>query len=419
MTSGHRRHPRRRGWAAAASWAIPLVVCALGSTRDAWTAEPPSDSAPADAWPLVRGSLAGTGRSDAVLAPPLAEAWRRDFEKTAFGAVPVIAAGTIFIGDLDGTFHALALADGATRWSVKVENAGFPSAAAVSTDPTTPRVIVGDDVGMVRALDLGSGRVVWTHETGGEVSGGPTILPTLQGPRVLIGSQDASLTCLDLASGAVAWTHSIEDQIRCAPTVARTPDGDRIALAGCDGRLHVLDAADGKEVATVAIDGPTGTTPAAADGRVFFGTEGGSFYAIDYGKAEIAWRMGGAAGQAYRSSAAVAAGLAIVGSRSRSVEAFALGDGARTWRHPMRGRVDASPIGIHTAADGAARPAVVIADAAGTVALLDAASGETVWEFDAGGGFSAGAAAAAGRLVLAGDDGTVWCFRGAADAPRP
>ena len=28
-------------------------------------------------------------------------------------------------------------------------------------------------------------------------------------------------------------------------------------------------------------------------------------------------------------------------------------------------------------------------------------------------------AAAAGRLVLAGDDGTVWCFRGAADAPRP
>ena len=272
---------------------------------------------------------------------------------------------------------------------------------------------------MVRALDLGSGRVVWTHETGGEVSGGPTILPTLQGPRVLIGSQDASLTCLDLASGAVAWTHSIEDQIRCAPTVARTPDGDRIALAGCDGRLHVLDAADGKEVATVAIDGPTGTTPAAADGRVFFGTEGGSFYAIDYGKAEIAWRMGGAAGQAYRSSAAVAAGLAIVGSRSRSVEAFALGDGARTWRHPMRGRVDASPIVIHTAADGAGWPAVVIADAAGTVALLDAASGETVWEFDAGGGFSAGAAAAAGRLVLAGDDGTVWCFRGAADAPRP
>ncbi|HBB74714.1 MAG TPA: hypothetical protein DC048_09730, partial [Planctomycetaceae bacterium] len=135
MTSGHRRHPRRRGWAAAASRAILFVICALGSTRDAWTAEPPSDIAPADAWPLVRGSLTGTGRSDAVLAPPLAEAWRRDFEKTAFGAVPVIAAGTIFIGDLDGTFHALALADGATRWSVKVENAGFPSAAAVSTDP--------------------------------------------------------------------------------------------------------------------------------------------------------------------------------------------------------------------------------------------------------------------------------------------
>ncbi|MFM8538685.1 MAG: hypothetical protein ACKOES_11545, partial [Planctomycetaceae bacterium] len=75
-----------------------LVVCALGSTRDARTAESPSDSAPADAWPLARGSLAGTGRSDAVLAAPRAEAWGRAVEKNAFGAVPVIAAGPIFIG---------------------------------------------------------------------------------------------------------------------------------------------------------------------------------------------------------------------------------------------------------------------------------------------------------------------------------
>ena len=56
-------------------------------------------------------------------------------------------------------------------------------------------------------------------------------------------------------------------------------------------------------------------------------------------------------------------------------------------------------------------PAAVVADAAGKVAIIDAATGETLWEFDAGGGFSAGAAVAAGRVVLASDDGILWCFR--------
>ena len=378
-------------------------------------AEPAIDAAPADAWPMARGTLAGTGRSAAVLRLPLAEAWQRGFEKTAFGAVPVIAEGVIYLGDLDGTFHALALADGTTKWSFKAEAAGFPSAAAVSPDPAVPLVIVGDDTGVVRAFDKATGKVVWEHETDGEISGGPTLLPTAAGIRVLVGSQDASLSCLNLADGKPIWKHSIADQIRCSPVVARTAAGDRVFIAGCDGKLHVIDAATGTEQAAVPIDGPTGTTPAARDDRVFFGTEGGAFFAIDFVRAAAAWRATpAAAGQAYRSSAALADGLVIVGSRGRAVEAFTATDGKRGWRKPMRGRVDASPVVVGIAGSGAAdaepRPAAIIADAAGKIVVLDAATGEQRWEFDAGGGFGAGAAVAAGRVVIAADDGTVWCF---------
>ena len=394
---------------------LPCVLTLALVAGGAAAQEPTFDAAPADAWPLVRGSLAGTGRSAAVLALPLAEAWHRTFEKTAFGAVPVIADGTIYLGDLDGTFHALTLTDGATRWSFKAEAAGFPSAAAVSPAHGSALVIVGDDTGVVRAFDRGTGKVVWEYETEGEISGGPTILPTAAGDRVLVGSQDASLSCLDLADGTLVWKHSIADQIRCAPVVARTAAGDRVFIAGCDGKLHVIDAATGKEQAAVPIDGPTGTTPAVLGDRVFFGTEGGAFFAIDFVKAATVWRAApAAAGQAYRSSAALADGLAIVGSRRRAVEAFATADGARSWRRPMRGRVDASPVvvGITDPRRGAAdpRPAAIVADAAGKIMVLDATTGEPRWEFDAGGGFNAGAAVAAGRVVIASDDGTVWCF---------
>jgi outer membrane protein assembly factor BamB len=390
------------------------MLFALAVAAPARGADP--DAAPADAWPMARGSLAGTGRSAATLRLPLAEAWRRDFDATAFAAVPVIDAGTVYLGDLDGTFHALELATGQTRWTRRIEDAGFPSAAAVTGDPALP-LVVGDDAGIVRGLDRATGETRWEYATEGEISGGPTILPADDGPRVLVGSQDASLSCLDLATGTMLWKHSIADQIRCGPTVARTPAGDRIFLAGCDGRLHVIDAATGGETAAIEIGGPTGTTPAVSGSLVLFGTEGGTFFAIDFLEAAVAWRKEPAANaQAYRSSAAIAGDTAIVGTRGRAVEAFAVADGTRRWRQPMRGRVDASPA-VVTATGGkadpaaVARPVAIVADAKGGIAALEVASGEPAWQFEAGGGFGAGAAVAAGRVVIASDDGTVWCFR--------
>jgi len=399
--------PRKMLRLACAWLAVALLVPAARAHAAADTA---AEAAPDAAWTMSRGSLAGTGRSESTIALPLAERWHRRFEKTAFGATPVIDADTIYLGDLDGTFHALALDSGTSRWSFKAEAAGFPSSAAVSPDPAVPLVVVGDDTGVVRAFDRATGKVVWEYETDGEISGGPTVLPGADGrpPRVLVGSQDASLSCLALADGKPFWKHSIADQIRCSPTVARGPQGDRVFLAGCDGKLHVLDAATGAAITAVPIDGPTGTTPAASGDRVFFGTEGGAFFAIDFLKGEVAWRMQPAVNpQSYRSSAAVSGDLVIVGSRGRAVEAFAAADGARRWRRPMRGKVDASAV-VARRADGG--DVVIAADAAGKIVALAAGDGAPLWEFDAGGGFSAGPAVAAGKVVLASDDGTVWCF---------
>ena len=143
------------------------------------------------------------------------------------------------------------------------------------------------------------------------------------------------------------------------------------------------------------------------------------FWAIDVSAGKPAWKIAPqGAGQAYRSSAAIAGDLAIVGTRGRSVEAMTIADGERRWRQPMRGRVDASPVVIHLDdgrpddGQGGDRLAVAVADSAGKIALLGTTDGERLWEFDAGNGFTASAAVAGGCLVLASGDGTVWCFGG-------
>lgn len=394
------------------------AVLLVRGLPQAVAAEPdPNVVASPTAWPMFRGTPGGTGRSSVTLQLPLVEHWQRRFDGRSFTATPVVFGGRLYLGDIDGRFLALSLETGATDWEFTSSDSGFPSAAAVSTALAVPLVVVGDDLGVIRAFDRSTGRLAWTVETGGEISGGPTILADHQPPLLLVGSQDATLLCLNLADGTTVWKHEIADQIRCSPTVGQTPEGGRVFLAGCDGRLHIIDVGSGRSVTEVPLGGPTGTTPAVSGSRVFFGTEGGQFFGIDFVAATVAWNRQPAANPlAYRSSAAVADGLVVVGSRGRVVEAFAASDGSPRWQRPLQGRVDASPIVISTTGSGRVQPesVAVVADAAGRIVILRLSDGGICWEFDAGGGFSGSAAVVADRLIVAAEDGVVWCFSGAA-----
>ena len=64
---------------------------------------------------------------------------------------------------------------------------------------------------------------------------------------------------------------------------------DRCFLAGCDGKLHVINLADGDEVGAIEIESPTGSTPAAAGDLIYFGTEGATFFCIDWKQLKPVW----------------------------------------------------------------------------------------------------------------------------------
>ena len=373
------------------------------------------DAAGPEAWPMFRGTPTGSGRSSVVLQLPLEEQWHRRFEGGAFTATPVINANTIYLGDLDGHFMALSLHDGKTLWRFDSTNSGFPSAAAVSTKPKYPFVVVGDDLGVIRCMNSNSGKVVWTLSMEGEISGGPTILNVSEIPTVLIGSQDATLICLRVTDGEILWKHEIADQIRCSPTVDDSKDSKRVFLAGCDSTLHILNVVNGETVAEIPLGGPTGTTPSIMGSDVFFGTEGGRFFAVNFLEEKIQWQTGADSQKpAYRSSATTIGDLVFVGSRGRAVEAFNRADGSLCWRHPMRSRVDASPVAVRVRDEKSSTDepteSIIVADTAGEIKMLQNHDGSDCWEFSAGGGFSGSPAVVRDRVILASDDGVVWCF---------
>jgi outer membrane protein assembly factor BamB len=218
---------------------------------------------------------------------------------------------------------------------------------------------------------------------------------------VIFGSQDTRLYCLNADSGQLVWKFAIADQIRCMPTVV----GDRSFVAGCDSTLHIVDLTSGKEAGAVPIEAPTGVTPAVLGDNVYFGNEGGSLFAVNWKDAQVTWKVEDkGTSQPYRSSPAVEAGIVVVGSRSRKVEAFDTKTGNELWSFSTKQRIDSSPVIVGSR--------VYVGAADGRLYGLDLKTGKQTFEYQATGGLTGSPAVADGKLVIATDRGVVYCLGG-------
>ena len=63
-------------------------------------------------WPFVRGDIKATGVAPSALPENPDVVWQFLAEDSGFEATAVIDQGTIYVGDVDGTFYAIQLATG-------------------------------------------------------------------------------------------------------------------------------------------------------------------------------------------------------------------------------------------------------------------------------------------------------------------
>ena len=380
----------------AAIFGIALSFGAAGWSADSATpvsAIADATEVTAKSWPLVRGNALAQGVAETKLPAKPSPLWKFEVPKGAFEGTPAIVGGVAYIGDMDGKLFALNLADGKPLWSQQI-GSGFIASPAVRGD----MLYIGDIDGVFYAVDLKTGQPKWKYEAGAQIDSGANFWQD----NVLFGSQDANLYCLNIdgkLAGKLVWKFAIQDQIRCTPTVV----GDRSFVAGCDSLLHIIDLTEGKEVAAVPIESPTGVTPAVLGDHVFFGTEGGVFFAVNWREAKETWRAEDKSGsQPFRSSPAVREGLVVVGSRNKLVQAFDPANGNPLWEFAAQQRVDSSPVIVGDS--------VFIGAGDGRLYALDAKTGDEKWEYQATGGFTGSPAVADGKLVIASDRGVVYCF---------
>lgn len=348
--------------------------------------------ATADDWPFARGGIDSTGVAATPLPTELEVLWTYQAPESSWEATPVVQGGIAYLGDVDGTVHAVRVDDGKPVWTQKFEESGFASPAAIAGE----LLYVGDLFGTLRALDIGDGTEKWSATLAAEVMAGPLV----HEGQLLVTTEGGTFTSFDATTGDVTWEYVIDAPLRCSPTVV---DG-KAMLAGCDGKLHMIDLKGGKAVGSVAIDGPTGSTPAARGSRIYFGTEQGTFFAIETGEQpDVAWQFQDRRRkQGIRTAAAVNDKLAVFGSQGKAAFAVDLATGDPKWTFPTRSRVESSPV--------IAGEVVVVATQRGKLYLIDLETGGAVWEDDFGGGFIGSGVVVDGVLLIGNTDGTLYCF---------
>ncbi len=217
---------------------------------------------------------------------------------------------------------------------------------------------------------------------------------------MLFGSGDENLYCVSAKNGKEVWKFKVAGgPVMGTPVVV----GNRTFAAGCDSTLHVLDVANGKELASVDLGGQVGATPAAVGDRLYLGTMSNQVLAVDWKKAEIAWKYEALKRQQpFFASAAVTDELVVTGSRDKRIHAIDRRVGALAWSYTTDGRVDSSPVIVGQR--------VFAASLDGKLYVLDLKKGTELKRFDLGGPVPGSPAVGGGCLVIGTEKGVVWCL---------
>ena len=143
-------------------------------------------------------------------------------------ASPAVQGGKLFVGTFDNEVIGVDLAKSEVLWRYKHPKREFPYYSSPAV--TASSVILGGRDKMVHSLDRKTGQARWTHAMGARVDASPVIV----GDRVFVADLAGLLKALSVDDGSVVWEFEGSDAFVGSPAVA---DGFLVIAAG-DGTVY-------------------------------------------------------------------------------------------------------------------------------------------------------------------------------------
>jgi outer membrane protein assembly factor BamB len=222
------------------------------------------------------------------------EIWRFDMGKPSSPRLPIpdgwdymqsspaVAGGVVFVGSGNANFYAVDAVHGKERWRFEVRQYVRSSPAVVDGV-----VYFGDWSGMFYALNALIGEEEWRFDTKGAVVPSPTVVDGV----VYIGSKFPCLYALDAKTGAQKWCFAYPAGAAWVESSAAVAYG--VVYVGSSDwfRVNAIDAVNGKLKWQFITKGDPWSSPAVSEGVVYIGSSGGFLYALDAATGVEQWKL--------------------------------------------------------------------------------------------------------------------------------
>jgi len=161
-------------------------------------------------WPTLHKDYQRSGWTDEVVKGPYERKWYRDFhdEMIATRVEAIVAEGKCFVGTFAGNLHALDIATGKTLWTF---NADGPIGASPCYD--AGKLYLGADVacneGHLYCINAKDGSEIWRYKAGA----GIWASPACDGKTVYLGDRSGVFHAISADSGKLQWSFATDGMI--------------------------------------------------------------------------------------------------------------------------------------------------------------------------------------------------------------
>ena len=319
--------------------------------------------------------------------------------KGAVTSEAAVANGLLVFGSDEGNVVAVDWQTHQLRWCVATQDA-VEACPAIAED----RVLAGSNDGQFRALNLTTGKEIWSLKGGEKFPTGGILVssPDANEPWVLVNGYDGVTHCLRVKDGSEVWKHAAENYINGSPAIL---DGGLLAFGGCDSAIHLIQLKDGNTLSQLTTDAQI-IRSLACWGDSLYGVNYANQLLASVARADkLAWVYENDEGQ-FLTSPGVDETHVYVGSRDKHLHAVERLSGKLLWKFKTGGRVESSPLVFDDA--------VVFGSSDGRLYAINKDDGREIWRLDLGENLAVAPAFAAGRIVIGGGEGSVFVIMGGA-----
>lgn len=306
----------------------------LGSTQGFEATQAPSGDLGNDRWPEYGYDAERTRANPALqLPPPYRRVWKRDLG-SLLEFPPVINDGRAFVGTNKRKAFALDVRTGRVLWSRKLTGRSAASPA-----------IAGDLVlfttinGYVEAMDQRTSRIAWRRDVGSSTESSPLVI----GRRAYVGTLGGLILCMDTRTGTLLWTARATGEVKSS----LTRSGRQVIVGDYGGRITSFSARTGRIRWRTTSPGRllagAGTfygNPAVAYGRIYASNVNRRIIALNSRDGSVAWVR--VVGDWAYSSPAVSDRTVYVGSYDKKLYALDAVTGGVRWTFDAGERIAGS-----------------------------------------------------------------------------